>query len=142
MSLRDQLGAIYKAHDYLTPKLVVDVARAEDHPLHDRFEWDNGIAGEKYRQVQAGELLRSVKITVVERGDGFKSFTVNAFHSVPTPDGCSYKPTEVVAADPFSRQLVLAAAEREWKALRRRYAHLSEFLTLVRSDVDVDGIAS
>ena len=34
----------------LTPKRLLDVSRAEDAPLHDAFEWNDGIAAEKYQR--------------------------------------------------------------------------------------------
>jgi hypothetical protein len=48
-AIRDQLQSIYDEQGVLTPALVVETARDENHPLHASFEWDDGIAGEKYR---------------------------------------------------------------------------------------------
>lgn len=56
--LRSALTDIYRARGELTPQLVVDEARPKDAPLHDRFEWDNKVAGEAYRRVQAQQLIR------------------------------------------------------------------------------------
>ncbi len=134
VSLRDQLKAIYAEQGKLTPQLVVDVARAEDHPLHSRFEWDDALAGEAYRRVQAQQLIRSVRI-VHEAPAEQDETAVRAFHSVPRPDGPTYVPVEEVAEDEFSRELVLRQAEREWKQLYRRYSHLAEFLGIVRGDL-------
>lgn len=137
MSLRDQLQGIYQAHGTLTPRLVVDVARDAEHPLHGRFEWDDAVAGEKYREVQAGELIRSVKVKYTPKGSD-EEHEVRAFHAVPRPDGSTYVPVEEVAEDDFSRELLLRQAEREWKAMRRRYAHLDEFMDMVRTTLGED----
>lgn len=134
-SLKDELAAIYREHSKLTSELVVDVARDSRHPLHNRFEWDDSVAGEKYRQVQASELIRSVKVKFAPTPEGDERPAVNAFHSVPTPAGRTYVPVEQVAEDPFQRQLVLQAAEREWRDLRRRYSHLQEFIAMIQRDV-------
>jgi len=131
MSLRDHLTAIYEAHGDLTPSIVVAEARNPSHPLHDRFEWDDAAAGEKYREQQARELIRSVRVV---ESDGLPSESVRAFHSLPRDGGRSYVPIDEIKADPISTQIVLREAEREWRQLFRRYGHLAEWLDAVRKD--------
>lgn len=134
MSLRDQLQSVYDQHNQLTPALVVDVARDEEHPLHDRFEWDNAIAGEAWRRQQAHELIRSVKI-VYRKGDNLgPERSIRAFHAVRTDEGHVYKPTGEVVSDPFLTELVMRDMEREWKALKRRYDEFEEFWQMIRQD--------
>jgi hypothetical protein len=131
-AIRDQLQSIYDEQGVLTPALVVETARDENHPLHASFEWDDGIVGEKYRHIQAGEMIRCAVIdTTTDDGEQEK---VRAFVSVNRVDGPSYVPTKVAATDPFMSALVLQSAEREWKALRRKYSHLAEFMEIVRRD--------
>lgn len=132
-NLRDTLTDIYRENGTLTPALVVDIARDPGHPLHNRFEWDDTVAAEKYRQVQAGELIRAVKVTEATGDD--TDVRVRAFHSVPRPDGTTYVPVEEVREDDFTRQLVIKAAEREWRQLHARYRHLTEFLNAVKADI-------
>jgi hypothetical protein len=48
----------------LDPEHVVDAAQDEHHPLHDHFEWDDSIAGHKYRLFQAEALIKRVKLRV------------------------------------------------------------------------------
>lgn len=132
--LRTQLQDVFTQYSVLTPKLLVEVARPESHPLHDRFEWDDTVAGEKYRQVQAAELIRSVKISYT-MAPGAQPHSVRAFHSVPRPEGRTYEPIESIADNDFTRQLVIRTAEREWRAMKKRYGHLVEFIELIRKDV-------
>lgn len=132
--LRTQLHDVFTQHKALTPALLVDVARPPEHPLHDRFEWDDSIAGERYRQVQAAELIRSVKISYA-LSPGAEPHSVRAFHSVPRPEGRSYEPIESIADNDFTRQLVIRTAEREWRAMKKRYGHLVEFIELIRKDI-------
>lgn len=134
MSLRDQLRAIYDQDGRLTPESVVDRARDQRSPLHDRFEWDDSVAGEKYRRQQASELIRSVQWKYSEEDDG-SPVTVRAFHSVNRADGHTYVPADEIQHDPFLAALTLQAAEREWKALHRKYKHLEQFLAIVQRDV-------
>lgn len=48
----------------ITPEQIVDAARDESSPLHQYFEWDNRIAAEQYRLMQARTLLRSCQVDV------------------------------------------------------------------------------
>ena len=131
-ALRDHLNAIRDQAGALTPRVVVDAARDPENPLHNRFEWDDSIAGEKYRLGQARELIR-LAVEFVEAPDG--PVKVRSFHSVNRADGHRYEPISEIATDPFMSKLVLQAAEREWKALFVKYKHLAEFLETVRKDL-------
>ncbi len=137
MSLRDQLLAIHEQHKSLTPRLVVDVAREATHPLHSRFEWDDAVAGEKYREVQAADLIRSVRIKFTPAGSE-DEHEVRAFHAIARPEGSTYVPVEEIAEDEFAREVLLRAAEREWKSFRRKYGHLQEFMQQVRAEIAED----
>lgn len=136
MSLRDQLLAIYDTHGELTPELIVDAARVESHPLHDRFEWDDKVAGEAWRRDQAHELIRSVRVIYREADDKEGARSVRAFHAVRSEQRHVYEPTEKVAGDPLLRQMVLRDMEREWRQLQRRYGHFVEFLEMLRRDLE------
>lgn len=135
--LRSELLKVRQEHGVLNAKNVVDTARPEDHPLHSRFEWNDSAAGERWRLHQAGELIRSVRITYKEPDENNPGRSVRAFHAVPNANGFAFDPVEEVAADPFRRQLMLATMEREWRALHRRYQEFSEFIDLVRSDLGI-----
>lgn len=134
-SLKDELLAIYREHGELTPALVVAEATNPDHALHSRFEWNDGEAARKWREEQAGQLIRSVRITFMA-ADG--PADLRAFVAVREPQSSSvYRPTEEVVADPFARELLLREMERDWKVFKRRYSHMVEFVELVRRDLAV-----
>lgn len=141
MSLRDQLQAIYDQAGTLTPALVVDTARDPGHPLHDRFDWDNAVAGEAWRKHQAHELITSVKIVYREHEDG-RQDKVRAYHAVRNETGFVYEPADVIAKDPLKSKILLQDMEREWRALRRRYQQFSEFFEMVRRDLGPESEAS
>lgn len=136
MDLRGELQSIYEQHKKLTPALVVDIARDPEHPLHSRFQWNDAVAGEAWRRQQAHELIRSVRVVYREASETFPEKSVRAFHAVRKEDGHVYEPVDKVAADDFTRRLVLADMERDWKALRRRYEDFEEFTAMVRRDLD------
>ncbi len=134
MSLRDQLQAIYVEMGRLTPAVVLDKARPEDHPLHEHFEWDDEVAGEAYRRQQAHELIQSVRVRYV-MPDG-RQDSVRAFHSIRKEDGYVFVPLEEVVENDMTRAILLRDMEREWKAMLSRYSHFKEFLELVKSTVE------
>lgn len=135
--LRSTLTDIYRARGELTPQLVVDEARPKDAPLHDRFEWDNKVAGEAYRRVQAQQLIRSVRIEYTSEPAGERKF-IRGFHSLRESgdterDG--YAPTEEIVQDELSTRILLRQCEREIADLKRKYGHLAEFAELIRGAV-------
>lgn len=134
MSLRDQLLQVRAQSGYLTPQVVVDAARPKNHPLHDRFEWNNSVAGEAWRRHQAHELIRSVRI---EYTKGEQPKDVRAFVALPREDSLqpTYEPTEAAMADPVQKQLILQQMEREWRTFKARYEDLVEFAEMIISDL-------
>lgn len=136
MSLRDQLQSIYDQRGQLTPSLIVDEARDTAHPLHSRFEWNDDVAGEKYRQQQAHELIRSVKVVYREADENGPAKSVRAYHAVRREHGHVYEPVETVVSDDFTRRLVLADMAREWQTLKRRYQDFEEFTEMIREDLN------
>ncbi len=132
MSIREELQTIYSKHQQLTSSLVVKAATPKKHPLHNHFEWDDSIAGPKYREVQAAHMIRSVKIVRVEED------TVNEcrewVHIVKGGDS-HYDHIEEVARDHISTEIVLRQMEREWKQLKRKYDTFAEFIEMIRKDI-------
>ncbi len=135
MSLRDQLMTVKAEYGKLTPAAVVEAARPKSHPLHDRFEWNNTVAGEAWRRVQAQELIRKVRVVYRKADENDAEQSVRAFHAVRGDDEYVYESAEVVAADPVVAGLVLRDMEREWKQLHRRYGQFSEFVELIAGDL-------
>lgn len=135
--LRSALLAVRAEHGRLTPDAVVTAARPADHPLHSRFEWDDAVAGEEFRRVQARELIRSVRVVYREATEKDPARSVRAFHAVRDDEGeRDYAPLDDVVASPFLTKLVLADMRREWLALRRRYESFDEFWRLVAGEAD------
>lgn len=136
--LRTQLTGIYQQRGELTPQIVVDEARPVGAPLHDRFEWDDSIAGEKYRLVQAAQLIRVVRIEYTTPGSNEKKF-IRAFSSLheASENGTDqgYAPTEEVLENPLTRKILLRNMERDIAILKRRYGHLAEFADMMQAAI-------
>ena len=131
--LRTELLAIREQAGRLTPAVVVMAAAAEDHPLHGRFEWDDAVAGHKYRLSQARELIRVVREKYVD-GNGSPE-SVRFFHAIPDEQGMAYQPLDEVVENDIATKVLLQSMEREWRSLLKRYERFSEFRDMVLRDV-------
>jgi hypothetical protein len=129
--LRSALLEVRSQHGALTPRLVVESARPAESPLHDRFEWNDSVAGESWRREQARDLIQSVRIEYAESKSGPRE--VRAFVSVR--DGSLAEPVFVPVAEAMSDEWlsaqVLADCERAIAELKRRFGHLREFRALL-----------
>ena len=62
-----------EAEGRLTAKALLDESRDEDSPLHGEFEWNDGIAAEKYRENQARHIINCL-VTAHESTAPTRSF--------------------------------------------------------------------
>jgi hypothetical protein len=134
--LRAALTGIYEKHGDLNDQLVVDEARPKTAPLHHRFEWDDSVAGEAYRRVQAAELIRSVKIRFDVGGErkSVRGFISN--HEVGTPERGGYRPTEEVVQDELAMKILERELQRAMSDIKRKFGHLKEFAAILRAALD------
>lgn len=116
-----ELERIRKQHGAVTPESVVAEARPEDAPLHPTFEWDNGVAGEKYRLIQARTLIRAVQVVT----DDEKPTTVYTYVPPPQPAGSGeYHPTATIAQQVDRYALALSDAMRFLRSAQDRVDEL------------------
>ena len=136
--LRTQLTGIYQKHGELTPQIVVDEARPKDAPLHDRFEWDDAIAGEKYRRVQGAQLIRVVRIEITTPNSDEKKFirAFSSLHESGDSDRQGYAPTEEILENEITRKILLGNMQRDIAQLKKRYGHLVEFAETMRRAIN------
>ena len=72
-------------------KDVVDAARPKTAPLHCYFTWDDQLAAERFRQMEAGRMVRAIKVYTVSGGQersepAFQPITVKVVASQqPSP---------------------------------------------------------
>lgn len=133
MDLRAALMQVSDEHGgELTPEAVVEAATPEDSPLHPCLTWDPEKGMEKLRLIEAGALIRSVKLTV-QRDDG-SEYRVRAYHSVQLADRPKpvYQPTDVIVRDDISTEMLLRNMRRDIHRLNQRYGHLVEYRDAIR----------
>jgi len=109
--------------DVLTPIQIVDKAKAKSSPIHEYFEWDDTIAGEKYRIFQARNLIGRIEIIVESDGEEDQ---IRAFHNISVQDGEEHERGYVTLHDIQSNkdylEIVLAGALDEIKSWQKRYS--------------------
>lgn len=129
-NLRAELEAIQKKHrGRLSPRVVLNEARRKDHPLHARFEWNDAVAGEKYRLEQARELISAVRVVYTTSQGEKKSIRYFAALRASDKDEYIYESVDAIAADPFKRKLLIKEMQRDIQELVNRYEGLMEFWT-------------
>jgi hypothetical protein len=137
MNLRQHLQAIRDDRGTLTPAVVVETARNPDHPLHNRFEWDDTLAAEQWRLEQARQLLKVTFRVNLSKPTDLRAFIVQKSGGMAHSE---HVPTEEVLADPFAAELLLRQMKRDWQIFKRRYDSMAEFASFIR--LQIEGEAS
>lgn len=104
----------------ITPQNVVNLARDEKSVIHNDFEWNDEIAGEKYRNIQAGEMIRNFVLeTVEEEKQPVRALQITTVTNV-------YKPIEFFLKNEDEYQSLLKRALAELQGFKSRYSNLTE----------------
>lgn len=112
----------------ITAENVVGSAESESSPLHNAFEWDDGLAAKEYRLVQARCLMRSITV-IRQDADEEEEKTIRAF--VHTDTEKAYTSVHRAMSDEELRAEVLKKAWRELQTWRRKYEDLREFSAVI-----------
>jgi len=131
-----ELETIRRKHKgILNPKDVVQFARNSDTALHQEFEWNDKIAGDAYRILQARELIRT-RVTVLTPD----SKPVRAYVSLPNdrkPNG-GYRRINDVLEKPAWREQMLQNAMADMRAFQVKYAVLKELANVFAAMQEVE----
>lgn len=115
----DEIG-----EEKVTPELVLERARDENSELHKCFEWDDGIAAEKYRLEQARRIIVNLVVKPKEKD----SQPIRCFQV--TSERHTYQPTQLFMKQEGEYQKLLKRALRELESFKRRYESLAELETI------------
>ena len=111
----------------LTSKTLLDASRAESAPLHNCFEWRDNVAAEKYREVQAQYIIRSVVVISEDKPE------VRAFSSVVVQEKKEFKHIDTIVRNEDLKYQLLKSAKKELYAFQVKYNALKGYAEL--SDV-------
>lgn len=122
---------IIEQNNKLTAEEVVNYAKTHtDSELHLNFEWDDSIAGEKYRRHQANQLIHNIRVRIIENDEEKTRKPIRAF--VQTAKFQNYEPIDVVVKDVDKYQMLLEKAYRELNGVKGRYTELTEIQELLK----------
>ena len=123
-----EIEAIEAENGEVTNKSVVDRARDKKNVMHGLFEWNDKIAGEKYREHQAGQIIHSLMI-VTEEKEPTRAFMNIEIGAAPCQTG-RFVCIDKALSNPDTRGNVLANAMNELRAFRKKYETLTELSEL------------
>ena len=131
-----ELETIRRKHKgVLNPRDVVEFARNSDTALHQEFEWNDKIAGDAYRILQAREVIRT-RVTVLTPD----TKPVRAYVSLPNdrkPNG-GYRRINDVLEKPAWREQLLKNAMADMRAFQTKYAVLKELASVFSAMQEVE----
>ena len=88
LNIKKELEEIRKMNKgFITPEAVVEYAKSKKTVLHSEFCWDNDEAAAKYRIMQAGYLIRSVKVEIVVNEKSQEIISIREYVSLPNDRG-------------------------------------------------------
>lgn len=113
--------------DRLNAQELVEESRPEDAPLHQEFEWDDTIAAEKYREEQAGALIRHLTVKIEANN---QEYPTRQYFMVQKEMN-TYEPIHVILRDEDKTAMLLEQAKREMQAFKAKYAGLKELAAVI-----------
>ena len=129
----EQFEAIEKRDGTLTKSAIVDAARSEDSPMHGMFEWDDAVAGELYRENQAGYYIRTLEVRIVPVGSiSGKAVNMRGFVNVTPVDTkrpeCkgTFMNANRAIEQPDTYKIMLDRAKNELRMFKWKYNDLKE----------------
>lgn len=127
----------------LSPESLLNANRAEGSLLHDEFEWNDGVAAEKYRLEQSAHIIRSIVIVSreLEREEeedaGQSNFVpVRAYFPVGSTPG-RYENIATIAKDYDMRKRLLDDCLKDLRAFQRKYASLKEIVNSIDAPISL-----
>ena len=110
----------------LRPQAVVDAARPKDSPLHGAFCWNNTEAAQKYRLLQAQQIIRSFRVTIEDNGAKYETPVFVGVSTDRTGEKRDnpYRLAEDVAKSADLQAVAENDALEQLRAIKSRYDHL------------------
>lgn len=133
--IKKQLEAIANRPAGLNPRTLLTEAANPLSCLHKYFEWDDTEAALKWREAQAYDLIRRIKVEIITPEN--RTLTVRAFWPIKhlEPDGTidsgkrgSFILFNNIMDDAEATRQVIANAKSELIAFHTKYSKLAELL--------------
>ena len=131
----------------ITPEIILAEAKKKRSLLHGFFCWDDTAAAEEYRRIQAAQMIRRIKVTIIGGDD--QHIRVRAFVNVvePKPEGdepedidghgINCRPRGIYVTmgtacrvDDYRSQMI-TQCKRDVEAFRAKYSALAEAAKII-----------
>lgn len=106
-----------ESREELTREAVLEYAKDKKSELNKCFEWDDSIAGEKYRLQQASFVLSSISIVVSEE----PKKATRMYVTIKNEDKKTYKNIVSVLENEDEYKQLLDKAERDFVSYKEKY---------------------
>jgi hypothetical protein len=118
---------------------VLEAAKNRRNPLHKHFEWDDAVAGHKYRLEQARSIIRLIRVEPTNENDR----PTRAFISVKDSKGVAYRDLGEIKRSADLQISLLKQARADLESFRERYAMFRDLFpevdtALSRIDARID----
>lgn len=134
-----ELDKIHRSKKLINPRIVLDAAREESHPLHRYFDWDDKSAGEKYRLEQARAMIMASKFVVfLKERDEAKPEQANTAvvrRLIPAFKGEGFRMRNEVLQDQDTRAAVVAKKKEALRSWCRSVVDIEE-LSDLRAEIE------
>lgn len=111
----------------VTKEALLEEARPEDSPMHPAFEWDDGIAAEKYRLSQARHIINDIVVTIEKTGEDEQTKAPGFVNVVlGKENNAKYRNVEVAINDNEMKNALLKNAMWELRQFEKKYRMLKE----------------
>ena len=120
---------------YAPDGALVEVARDPQNFLHSDFEWNDSVAGEKYRLMTEKSMKRNLVFISHSPVPDAPPKTIRVLQrtTIDTPQGSQkvWMSTVDMLADPEGRDKILKTAKRELDSFVKKYEDLSELADIL-----------
>lgn len=129
------LANIEEKKGILTPTIVIQEAKKKKSVMHDYFEWDDSIAGPKYRIHQARQLMNHIEVEIINNGDK-EPERIKMFHNIQIIDDSkdrAYLSLSTIISSADYRNQIIEKALKELQAWQHRYLQYAELKPIFKA---------
>lgn len=119
----------------VSKQAFVDSARDEASEMHELFEWDDSIAGEKYRLYQANTIIKAIRVEIVDTSTNVVQKVAAYVLPERSEKKGGYVSVQKALEDTESRAALLRSAKMECEWFISKYKHLQEAADIIKAMV-------
>lgn len=119
------LTELTESPEGLTDRSLLEASRDENAPLHTEFEWNDEVASEQYRLIQAQRIIRNVYIVYTTNEEEQEERRERAYVSVPSGKTAYVTLKSAMTNEEWKNHL-LEDARRDAERFLAKYRRLQE----------------